>query len=396
MDEQRAPARPATAGLDRVVALARRHLGTDLAYVSAFDDGAQRFTSVAGDGTAFGIEPGGERPLAGTICARMVDDASLRVVPDVRADARLRDLPGAAGAGAYVGVPVTLPDGRRYGTFCCLSREPDPTLTERDARFLALLAELAVSEVEALERRAAAKATIRRLLDAEHVTALQPIVSLEDGRCVGVEALSRFPEPGAAPDVVFAQAHAVGLGAELERRSLASAVRLLPAVAPDQFLAVNLAPSVAATLASWPEDVPLRRLVLEITEHDAVESYAALRAALEPLRERGARIAIDDAGAGFASLHHIVELSPDIVKIDRALVHGVAHDPVRRSVVTSFVLLGVELGAVVLAEGVENEEDVGVLRRLGVRAAQGYVFAKPSTDPVDHRRWSARSLSAVG
>lgn len=389
MDEHRAS--PATAGVDRVLRLARRHLGMDVAFVAAFEGGTQRYEAVDGD-AGLGIARGAARPLGDTICARMVADRSLSIVPDIAADPRLRDLPAAAGLGAYVGVPLTLPDGRLHGTFCCVSRTPDPTLTERDAKFLELLAELVVGEVETMRRRAATEATIRRLLDGSDVTtALQPIVSLDDGRCVGVEALSRFPEPYVPPDAVFAQAHSVGLGAELERRTIGSALALLPSLAPDQFLAVNVAPSVAATLA-WREDVPMSRLVLEITEHDAVASYAELREALEPLRERGARIAIDDAGAGFASLHHIVELSPDIVKIDRALVDGVANDPVRRSVVTSFVLLGVELGAVVLAEGVENEADLGAVRRLGVRAAQGYVFAKPSTDPVDHRRWSARSL----
>lgn len=150
---------------------------------------------------------------------------------------------------------------------------------------------------------------------------------------------------------------------------------------------MNLTPAVALELAAGitaarlDQLAPqLGRLVLELTEHAAVQCYASLRDALGPARERGLRIAIDDAGAGFASLHHIVELRPDIIKIDRSLIDGVSADRSRRSVVKALVALADDLGAGSVAEGVERRADLDTARELGVQAAQGYLLARPDLD----------------
>ncbi|MCW2549359.1 MAG: hypothetical protein JWN96_3819, partial [Mycobacterium sp.] len=129
---------------------------------------------------------------------------------------------------------------------------------------------------------------------------------------------------------------------------------------------------------NYPQMLP--QLVLEITEHAAVDSYAELREALRPMRDNGLRLAIDDAGAGYASLKHVVELEPDIIKVDRSLIDGLAADRARRSVVSAFVLLALDMGAAVIAEGIETTEDLEAVRDLGVDAAQGYLFARPTTD----------------
>jgi EAL domain-containing protein (putative c-di-GMP-specific phosphodiesterase class I) len=135
------------------------------------------------------------------------------------------------------------------------------------------------------------------------------------------------------------------------------------------------------------DDISLENLVVEMTEHDVVHKYAALRDELDPLRERGFRIAIDDAGAGYASLRHIVELRPDFIKIDRSLVNGIANDHARRVAVSAFVLLALDLGATVIGEGVERPCDLDVLADLGVHAAQGYLLGRPSTRTDDLARW---------
>ena len=134
--------------------------------------------------------------------------------------------------------------------------------------------------------------------------------------------------------------------------------------------------------------LPWRRLVLEITEHAVVDRYGELRERLAPLRERGLRVAIDDAGAGYASLHHIVELAPDLIKVDASLVHGVADDRARRVAVSAFVLLALDLGATVVAEGVERPTDLATLVELGVDAVQGYLLARPTTDPQQLSTWA--------
>jgi EAL domain-containing protein (putative c-di-GMP-specific phosphodiesterase class I) len=160
-----------------------------------------------------------------------------------------------------------------------------------------------------------------------------------------------------------------------------------------QFLALNLTPGSLLELArraNRREEVPLSALVVEITEHTAIDAYADLRMELDRLRERGLRLAVDDAGAGYASLRHVLELRPDIVKIDRSLVHGLAGDRARRVAVTAFVSLAEDLGSTVIAEGVENPADYEAVRDLGVHGAQGYLLGRPSTHPHDLARWTAR------
>jgi EAL domain-containing protein (putative c-di-GMP-specific phosphodiesterase class I) len=220
-------------------------------------------------------------------------------------------------------------------------------------------------------------------------------VDLHTGAILGMEALSRFPDGFGPPDVVFDAAHRAGVGMELERVAARRAFETLPQLGPEVYLAINLAPAVAIELARVAldtPDLPVNRLVLEITEHAAVENYAILRDSLAAVRRRGLRLAIDDAGAGYASLQHIVELSPDLIKADRSLVDGVANDQARRSVVRAFVGLAADLDAVVVAEGVERPVDLDTVRGLGVHAAQGYLFARPSIDRTEVGGWIASGL----
>lgn len=125
----------------------------------------------------------------------------------------------------------------------------------------------------------------------------------------------------------------------------------------------------------------LSRLVLELTETDAVDSYHAFRSRLAPLRERGLRLAIDDAGAGHASLGSVVELRPEIIKIDKSLIGGVAADHSRPSAVRAFVSVAQDLDAVTVAEGIETIADLNTVRDLGNTCAQGYLPGRPNTDP---------------
>lgn len=153
---------------------------------------------------------------------------------------------------------------------------------------------------------------------------------------------------------------------------------------------MNLSPVVAHELADLGATHPhlVSRLVLEITEHAAVNSYAELRRALRPSREHGLRLAIDDASAGYASLKHDIELEPDIIKIDRSIIHGLPRDRAQRSVVSAFVLLALEIGATVIAEGVETTADFKAGEDLGVDAAQGYLLAAPARGREALAEWA--------
>jgi EAL domain-containing protein (putative c-di-GMP-specific phosphodiesterase class I) len=227
--------------------------------------------------------------------------------------------------------------------------------------------------------------------------ALQPIVDLESGRWVGVEALARFPdhEP---PEQWFAEAHEAGMGVVLERQVLESALLTLPDLPPDVRLSINASPALIVDPAfheimlACGED--RERLTIEITEHAAVARYEDIRAALLPHRERGLRLAVDDTGAGYASFAHVLRLRPDVIKLDRSLLTDIAHDAARRAFVTAIVLLALELDAAVTAEGVETTTELDVLRSLGVDTVQGYLLARPSAEPSAWAAWASRNWPA--
>jgi EAL domain-containing protein (putative c-di-GMP-specific phosphodiesterase class I)/AmiR/NasT family two-component response regulator len=226
------------------------------------------------------------------------------------------------------------------------------------------------------------EARIASVLRTQALTPVyQPIAEVSTGRIVGVEALSRFPtEPGRPPDVWFAEAERVGLGVDLQLLAIQRALEALENLPPEVFLAVNLSPAVVLDpgrrLLRMAEAV-LGRLVLELTEHTPVEDYDALNAAIAPLRDGGARLAVDDTGAGYAGLQHLVALAPDVVKLDLSLTRGVDRDPTRRALASALVRFGRDTGARVVAEGVETQAELEALRVLEVPWAQGYLIARP-------------------
>ena len=210
----------------------------------------------------------------------------------------------------------------------------------------------------------------------------QPIIDLDSGIVVGEEALARFDcEPRQTPDVWFAEAADVGLAVELEL--LAIRLALEADIGPDQYLSLNASPTTAAApaLHELLGQSGYDRIVLEITEHAKVADYDALREALEVLRANGVRLAVDDAGAGFASLQHILLLRPEVIKLDISLTRGIDSDPVRRALALALVSFANELGATIVAEGIETAEEMQAIQDLGVRCGQGYYLGRPAPHP---------------
>ena len=244
----------------------------------------------------------------------------------------------------------------------------------------ALTDQLAGHEAE-LSRAARVRRELRRVVDHELLSVVfQPIVDLTTGRTTAFEALSRFDtDPVRAPDVWFNEAADVGLGPELELAAVRAALRYLPSLPSDASLSLNVSPVTAhaPALARLLRPVA-RRIVLEITEHAPVEDYEALSDVLRDLRAMGMRLAVDDAGSGFASLRHILRLDPDLIKVDMALIQHITDDRASRAVTHALATFADEIGAAVVAEGVESEDQVVVLRELGVRYAQGFHLGRPA------------------
>ncbi len=209
----------------------------------------------------------------------------------------------------------------------------------------------------------------------------QPFVDLESGLVVGYEALTRFVD-GEPPDRHFSQAHSIGLGSELEALCAETALAAAGDLAPDIWLSLNFSPTAlidghAATVVAGVT----RPLVIEVTEHAQVKNYAAIRHALSQIGS--CRLAVDDAGAGYTSLSHILELQPDFVKLDISLVRDVDTNPARQAMIAGMCHFAAQSGTTLIAEGIETDAEARTLRELGVplgetgMLGQGYLFGKP-------------------
>jgi EAL domain-containing protein (putative c-di-GMP-specific phosphodiesterase class I) len=244
-----------------------------------------------------------------------------------------------------------------------------------------LSSQLRKEEIE-FEERAARADEIGRFLAGEGLSiAFQPIVDLETWTVAGYEALARFRSfPMRGPDEWFAEAVALELGVQLELAAIRQALASLPRLPETTYLSLN----ASHRAASSPElrailDRDADRIVVEITEHEPIDDYERLTTALAALRAHGIRIAIDDAGAGYASLRHALQLAPDIVKVDISLTRDIDSDRGRRALASALISFADEMGMTIVAEGIETEAELKTLRDLGVRFGQGYYLAEPAT-----------------
>lgn len=365
----------------------RDHLGMEIAYFSEFVDGRSIFRHVDAPGLEHLIKVGDSHDLADVYCNHILEGRLPEAIPDTSELELTRRMPitSAAPIGSHVSIPVRLSDGTPFGMFCCLSPRPMPSLNERDVRTMRMFAGLVAKQVNAqLEQRVAAGAARSRitgiLAEKAFTVVFQPILTLTDMRIVGCEALSRFaPEPYRSPDRWFGEAAAVGLGLELEIATIGAAVTAFDKLPDDIYLALNASPE--AILSGQIQAVlnadHLSRTVLEITEHSKVADYAELHRILAPLKDQGLKIAVDDAGAGYSGLQHIVQLGPDIIKLDMSLTRSLDTDPARRALATAMLFYARETGAYVIAEGVETADELRTLQLLGVNRGQGYFLGKP-------------------
>jgi PAS domain S-box-containing protein len=380
-----------TAVLVRMLALHRRMRTTARAAVQAFEstvrtvtgwvwrtDGDLRVT-YASDGvtTLLGLDP--HRVVGGSLDAVLSDQDP--ATPDVRAlaasdttdwhtstrhaDGTIRHLRSNAtplrdGRGRVVGY---------HGFSTDVTAEVEATAGQRREQ----------------QRCDALRTGIAALLHDEGALriVLQPIVDLHTRQPVGAEALSRFAaEPYRPPNVWFDEAWAAGLGPDLELHAVAKALARLPELPTHAYLSVNVAPDTLVDprfldlLNGLGAD--LARVVVEVTEHAVVSDYGALTEVADRIRLRGGRLAVDDAGAGYATMQHILQLRPDIIKLDRSIVGNADEDPARRALTAAMAAFATSLGTTVVAEGVETAGEVDVLIEAGVRLGQGFLLGRPA------------------
>jgi EAL domain-containing protein (putative c-di-GMP-specific phosphodiesterase class I) len=359
----------------------------DVAFVSEFVARRRVFRQVDAGVSEAPIEVGGSDPLEESYCWRVVQRKLPELIPDTSAVPAAMAMPvtTALPVGAHLSVPIHLPDGRTYGTFCCFSFLPNRSLNERDTSVMRAFAEIIAQQIHrdiasARERREKVARIEGVLSDDQLSTVYQPIHRLKDGRCVGFECLSRFSAlPPRSPDVWFAEAAEVGLVIDLELAAIKKAVGGLPALPADCYLALNVCPETIASgrLLAALNSVPTERIVLELTEHAAIEDYAAVLAALDPIRRRGVRFAVDDAGAGYASFKHILTFQPDLIKLDVSLIRGIHDDRRRYALASALVSFARVARSAVVAEGVETPAELTALRQIEADHVQGYLLGRP-------------------
>lgn len=375
------------APVDAILDAVRDHLGLEIAFASRFVDGRREFTHIRST-VPIPASPGDSEPLEDTFCHRILEGRLPQLIHDAQAHEAALDmvLTRALPIGAHLNVPLRLSDGTVYGTFCCLSRQADHSLTTRDLNTLKAFADLAAQQIErdmtAHRRSAVIRQRIEHVLDKERIGIVyQPIHRLADGRPVGVESLSRFPDSDdewGSPSDWFAAASEVGLGEELELLAIRRAIAGLGYIPAHLYLSLNLSPETAVSGRIEPllKGLPAGRIVVELTEHSQVGDYGRLAEALARLRGL-ARVAIDDVGAGYAGLRHIVDLKPDLLKLDIELTRQIDSDEARRALGHALASFARRTGSRIIAEGVETATEAASLRSIGIRYAQGFLFSRP-------------------
>jgi EAL domain-containing protein (putative c-di-GMP-specific phosphodiesterase class I)/CheY-like chemotaxis protein len=265
-----------------------------------------------------------------------------------------------------------------------------PALVEFADVTAALIGRDVAERTEASAAREHIKAIIA---NAAFESVFQPIVNLDTDAVIGYEALTRFAD-GVSPDQRFAEATAVGLGPELEAATMKASLRAAKALAASAALNLNVSP--AMIMARQPLQQLLRGLgrqvVLEVTEHAEIADYEAFRTSFGKLRPQ-MDLAVDDAGAGFASLRHILELRPEFVKLDRSLIAGLESDEARQAMIVGLRHFARSVGCRLIAEGIETEAELQVLRSLEIQLAQGFLLGRPG--PAEEHNGAGRTVRSA-
>jgi EAL domain-containing protein (putative c-di-GMP-specific phosphodiesterase class I)/CheY-like chemotaxis protein len=309
----------------------------------------------------------------------------------VRADARrtaqppVTGLPQGSGKFDVALAPIWGSSDEPLGLLA-IAFDPDGELNQAGSilasaiDFCSILTALLGPELQHQASLELARAELLELVDTKAFTPVfQPVVELTTGALVGVEALTRWDD-GIRPDLRFGEAHELGIGIEVERATITQSLRAAPPLPDGIWLSINASP---ALVLSGALDELLggvsRPLVLELTEHEPVDDYEKLRAALA--LHPDLTVAVDDAGAGYSSLRHVLDLQPGIVKLDINWVHEVETDPARQALITAMVGFAREMGILVVAEGIETPAERHTLIQLGVVLGQGFLYAHPA--PAD-------------
>jgi EAL domain-containing protein (putative c-di-GMP-specific phosphodiesterase class I) len=377
--------------IHNVLASLRNTLNLEVAFVSEITGGRRIFRFVDSDENFTPIAVNQSDPVDESYCQRVIDGRLPELIPDATqipealTIAATKLLP----VGAHLSVPIELTDGELYGTLCAFSRKTNTRLNQADIKLMRIFSKLVggVIEKELIRSRnlEVIYSRLQKVIDSTLFEVhYQPIFNVALGKVVGYEALTRFnAEPKRSPDKWFNEAIEVGLDAELELATMKLALRGLDHFSADIYVSINVSPStiLLGVLGEALQGHDLSRIVLEVTEHASVSDYEEVAYQLHPFREQGLRLAVDDAGAGYASFKHILKLKPDVIKLDKSLIDQIDTDQGCYALAAALVRFGEEMSSKIVAEGVETESQLKALRELKVNKVQGHLLGRPEPLP---------------
>lgn len=364
----------------------RVRMDMEVAFISHFINDYRLFKYIDNAKGVDIIQVGGGDPLSESYCQRIIDGRLPELIQDAQLLAAAQELAATrlVPVGAHISVPIYLSDGQLFGTYCAFCRYARQDLNEKDLALIRMFADITASLIEnnhkALAELETKRVQIQNMIDrSEYYVVFQPIFNLKNSKILGYEALTRFNNLSTAPDKVFEQADELGLGIQLGRRTMIQALEDSKYLPKSMMINLNATPKLILSGALdeiFSTHTDLSRYVLEITEHVIVDDYQQILQAIASLRKKGIRLAVDDAGAGYASFRHILLLKPDIIKLDTSLIRDIDKSDEKQALTTALVAFSKRGKQLLIAEGVETEEELAVLRSLKVDLVQGFLFSK--------------------
>ncbi|MGQ8367011.1 EAL domain-containing protein [Glaciecola sp. 1036] len=382
--------------IQQILKATRVQFNMEVAFVSRFIDNARVFQYVDSGNNVDIISIGDSDPLEESYCYLVAKGITPELLTDAQKEPSVAHLAAtkAVPVGAHMSVPIILPDGNCFGTFCVFSRSADESLGKIDLESFRLISQIVTNLLSDIAQTQLQFDEIRTkvaYIITENKTSLafQPIVNINspDTTIVGFEALCRIDGVNWHPNELFDKAILVGLSIELNQKIVNAAFSYLDQLKQHQYIAINLTPDfiISDEFLDLFKNRDLHQVVIEITEHIAVSNYPKMMEHLRVVKTSGARIAIDDVGAGYSSFRHILQLHPDIIKIDRSLIEIIDQDIEKQRLLKAILLFANQMEYKVVAEGVETKAELRTLHQSGVNLVQGFYFAKPQIlSNLDH------------
>ena len=384
-----APKSPETlkTAISSLIRSVRDRLDMDVGFLSEFsqDQRVFRFVDCASDANLVSEDSCG--PLKDSFCEMIADGRLKQLVPDTEVSGETDLVPEftTIPVKSHVSVPVVLSDGHTFGTFCIFSREVKPKLNNRSLMLVRVFADVIAALIE--DARKGSEENRRRqevILDIlerdELLLHAQPISALTDRSIQGFELLARLStDLDLSPAQLFIDADRLGLSSAIGLRVVEKSKEALSVLPANAYVSINVTPAflLQCDISGIYTPEEAKRIVLELTEHEEIADYDLLNARLKPLRDAGMRLAIDDAGAGYASMRHILLLSPDMLKLDMSLIRDIDQDRDKQSLVAALRGFAEVQGYKVVAEGIETESELTELETLFIGYGQGYLSSRP-------------------